>query len=80
MENKMMLKGMISIIDNKSQIRSQLLGLRAGFDYRFREDIYTSFMSFLRLNYINSNNGIQAYKEGVDINSSGMIFSLNYDF
>ena len=80
MENKMMLKGMISMIDNKSQIRSQLFGLRAGFDYRFREDIYTSFMSFLRLNYINSNNGIQAYKEGVDINSSGIIFSLNYDF
>jgi hypothetical protein len=44
------------------------------------EDIYTSFMSFLRLNYISSNNGIQAYKEGADINSSGMIFSLNYDF
>ncbi len=80
MENKMMLKGMISVIDNKSQIRSQLLGLRAGFDYRFREDIYTSFMSFLRLNYISSNNGIQSYKEGADINSSGMIFSLNYDF
>lgn len=79
-DNKTRLRGMISLMDNKSQIRSQLLGFRAGLDYNLREDISASLMSFLRLNYISSNNGIQSYNEGVEINSSGLIFNLNYNF
>ena len=79
-DNKTLFRGMISVMDNKSQIRSQLLGFRAGLDYNLREDISASLMSFLRLNYISSNNGIQSYKEGVEVNSSGLIFNLNYNF
>ena len=74
-----MLKGTLTLIDSKSQIRSQLVGLRGGIDYNFRSNLTASLISFVRINYIGNNNG-QFYKEGFDLNSSGIIFNIDYNF
>ena len=78
-ENRILLKGTLTLIDSKSQIRSQLVGLRGGIDYNFRSNLTASLISFVRINYIGNNNG-QFYKEGFDLNSSGIIFNIDYNF
>jgi hypothetical protein len=78
-ENRILLKGTLTLIDSKSQIRSQLVGLRGGIDYNFRSNLTASLISFVRINYIRNNNG-QSYEEGFDLNSSGIIFNINYNF
>tara|TARA_B000000475_G_scaffold118936_1_gene96177 strand:+ start:2156 stop:4882 length:2727 start_codon:yes stop_codon:yes gene_type:complete len=78
-ENRILLKGTLTLIDSKSQIRSQLVGLRGGIDYNFRSNLTASLISFVRINYIGNNNG-QSYKEGFDLNSSGIIFNIDYNF
>ena len=78
-ENRILLKGTLTLIDSKSQIRSQLVGLRGGIDYNFRSNLTASLISFVRINYIGNNNS-QSYEEGFDLNSSGIIFNINYNF
>lgn len=78
-ENRILLKGTLTLIDSKSQIRSQLVGLRGGIDYNYKSNLTASLISFVRINYIGNNNG-QSYEEGFDLNSSGIIFNINYNF
>lgn len=78
-ENRILLKGTLTFIDSKSQVRSQLIGLRGGIDYNYKSNLTASLISFVRINYIGNNNG-QSYEEGFDLNSSGIIFNLNYNF
>jgi len=78
-DDRILLKGTLTLIDSNSQIRSQLIGLRGGIDYNYRNYITASLMSFIRINYIGDNKE-RSYKEGFDINSSGIIFNINYNF
>ena len=78
-DNRILLKGTLTLIDNNSQIRSQLIGLRGGVNYNYRDNLTASLMSFIRINYIGNNNGL-SYKEGFDLNSTGIIFNINYNF
>ena len=79
MDDRILLKGTLTLIDSNSQIRSQLIGFRAGVDYNYRNNLTASLISFVRINYIGDNKGRQ-YEEGIDINSSGIIFNINYNF
>ena len=78
-DNRILLKGTLTLIDNNSQIRSQLIGLRGGVNYNYRDNLTASLMSFIRINYIGNNNGL-SYREGFDLNSTGIIFNINYNF
>ena len=78
-DNRILLKGTLTLIDSNSQIRSQLIGLRGGIDYNYKNNLTASLMSFVRINYIGDNKG-RPYEEGFDLNSSGIIFNINYNF
>ena len=78
-DDRILLKGTLTLIDNNSKIRSQLIGFRGGIDYNYRSNLTASLMSFIRINYIGNNKGL-SYEEGFDINSSGIIFNINYNF
>ena len=79
-EDTMRLQAGISLMDNKSQIRSQLVSLRAGADYRLQNSLSINVVSFLRFNYLSDNQGLDSYEKGFDMNSSGVICSINYKF
>ena len=79
-EDTMRLQAGISLMDNKSQIRSQLVSLRAGADYRLQNSLSINVVSFLRFNYLSDNQGLDSYKKGFDMNASGVICSINYKF
>ena len=89
-QNKINSKGIITFLNSKSQINSKLLGLRAGLDYRFQENLTASIMSQVRFNYFPDfkddkldNNGdgkIDNSEEVFNINSIGIIFNVQYNF
>ena len=79
-EDTMRLQAGISLMDNKSQIRSQLVSLRAGADYRLQNSLSINVVSFLRFNYLSDNQGLDSYEKGFDMNASGVICSINYKF
>ena len=86
----MLAKGSISLLNSQSQINSQLLGFRAGADYRINKNLSATFMSQIRLNYIPSfkkdnldNDGdgqVDNANEVLKINSTGIILTLQYNF
>ena len=90
LQDKMLAKGTISLLNSQSQIKSQLFGLRAGADYRIRNNLTASIMSQFRLNYIpsykkdkldNDGNGkVDNAGEVMEINSAGIILTLQYNF
>jgi hypothetical protein len=90
LQDKMLARGTISLLNSKSQIKSQLLGFRAGADYRIQENLSASIMGQIRFNYVSSykkdkvdNDGdgkIDNAGEVLDINSSGIILTLQYNF
>ena len=89
-QDKMLAKGSISLLNSQSQINSQLLGFRAGADYRINKNLSATFMSQIRLNYIPSfkkdnldNDGdgqVDNANEVLKINSTGIILTLQYNF
>ena len=89
-EDKVNSKGVITFLNSKSQINSKLLGLRAGLDYRFQENLTASIMSQVRFNYTpdfkkdeldNDRDGkIDNSGEVFNINSMGIIFNVQYNF
>ena len=79
-EDTMRLQAGISLMDNKSQIRSQLVSLRAGADYRLQNSLSINVVSFLRFNYLSDNQGLDSYEKGFDMNASGVTCSINYKF
>ena len=89
-EDKVNSKGVITFLNSKSQINSKLLGLRAGLDYRFQENLTASIMSQVRFNYTpdfkkdeldNDGDGtIDNSGEVFNINSMGIIFNVQYNF
>jgi hypothetical protein len=90
LQDKMLAKGSISLLNSQSQIKSQVFGLRAGADYQIRNNLTASVMSQFRLNYIpsykkdkldNDGNGkVDNAGEVVEINSAGIILTLRYNF
>lgn len=90
LQDKMLARGTISLLNSKSQIKSQLLGFRAGADYRIQENLSASIMGQIRFNYVSSykkdkvdNDGdgkIDNAGEVLDLNSSGIILTLQYNF
>lgn len=90
LQDKMLAKGSVSLLNSQSQIKSQLLGLRAGADYRIRNNLSASLISQIRLNYIPSykkdkldNDGdgkVDNAGEDLEINSAGIILTLQYNF
>ncbi len=89
-EDKVNSKGVITFLNSKSQINSKLLGLKAGLDYRFQENLTASIMSQVRFNYTpgfkkdgldNDRDGkIDNSGEVFNINSMGIIFNVQYNF
>lgn len=79
-DNILRLQGGLSLMDNKSQLRSQLLSLRAGGDYKLQNNVSINLVSFLRFNYLSNNQGLDTYQEGLDMSASGIICSINYNF
>ncbi|GIS36407.1 MAG: hypothetical protein Ct9H90mP7_4150 [Candidatus Neomarinimicrobiota bacterium] len=79
-DNILRLQGGLSLMDNKSQLRSQLLSLRAGGDYKLQNNVSINIVSFLRFNYLSNNQGLDTYQEGLDMSASGIICSINYNF
>ena len=90
LQEKMLAKGSISFLNSQSQINSQLFGLRAGADYRIRNNLSASIMSQVRLNYIPSfkkdnldNDGdgkVDNAAEILEINSWSIILTLQSNF
>ena len=90
LQDKMLAKGTISLLNSQSQIKSQLFGLRAGADYQIRNNLTASIMSQFRLNYIpsykkdkldNDGNGkVDNAGEVMEINSAGIILTVQYNF
>ena len=90
MQEKILARGAISLLDSRSRIKSQLLGLRAGADYRIQNNLSASIMGQIRFNYIASfkedkldNDGdgkVDNSSEVLEINSSGIILTLQYNF
>ena len=76
----MRLQAGISLMDNKSQIRSQLVSLRVGADYQLQNSLSINVVSFLRFNYLFDNQGLDSYEKGFDMNASGVTCSINYKF
>ena len=89
-DDKMLAKGSVSLLNSQSQVKSQLLGLRIGAEYRIRHNLSASIMSQVRLNYVPSfkkdkidNNGdgqVDEAGELIEINSIGIILNLQYNF
>ena len=89
-EDKVNSKAVITFLNSKSQINSKLLGLKAGLDYRFQENLTASIMSQVRFNYVpdfkkdeldNDGDGkIDNPGEVFNINSMGIIFNVQYNF
>ena len=77
-------------LDNRLEINSKLLGLRAGLDYRFQDNVTASIMSQVRFNYApdfkrdeldNDGDGkVDNSGEVFNINSMGIIINLQYNF
>ena len=90
MQEKILARGAISLLDSRSRIKSQLLGLRAGADYRIQNNLSASIMGQIRFNYVASfkkdkldNDGdgkVDNSSEVLEINSSGIILTLQYNF
>ena len=90
LQDKMLAKGTISLLNSQSQIKSQLFGLRVGADYKIRNNLTASIMSQFRLNYIpsykkdkldNDGNGkVDNAGEVMEINSAGIILTVQYNF
>ena len=90
LNDKMLAKGAISLLNSQSQVKSKLLGLRAGAEYRIRYNLSASIMSQVRLNYVpsfkndeidnNGNGQVDEAGESVEINSIGIILNLQYKF
>jgi|TARA_Y100000310_G_scaffold322896_1_gene382540 hypothetical protein len=90
LEDKMLAKGSISLLNSQSRIKSQLFGVRAGADYRIGDNLSASIISQIRLNYIPSfkkdkqdNDGdgkVDNAGEILEINSAGVIMTLQYNF
>ena len=86
----MLAKGSISLLNSQSRIKSQLFGVRAGADYRIGDNLSASIISQIRLNYIPSfkkdkqdNDGdgkVDNAGEILEINSAGVIMTLQYNF
>ena len=78
--DKLLGRSEISLLSNQSKISSKLLGLRLGVDYDIQSNLSSSVMGHLKLSYVESGiNNMQSSK-GFSINSSGVIFLLNYKF
>ena len=90
LNDKMLAKGAISLLNSQSQVKSKLLGVRAGAEYRIRYNLSASIMSQVRLNYVpsfkkdkidnNGNGQVDETGESVKINSIGIILNLQYKF
>ncbi|MEA1882023.1 MAG: hypothetical protein U9N31_06435 [Candidatus Marinimicrobia bacterium] len=90
LDNKMLAKGSISLLNSHSRVKSQLLGIRAGADYRIRNNLSASIISQVRLNYIpsfkkdkidNDDDGkVDNGGEVLELNSVGIILTLQYNF
>ena len=90
LQDKMLARGAISLLNSKSHIKSKLLGLRAGADYRIQENLSAAIMGQIRFNYVPSykNDKVDNDRDGkvdnagevLDINSSGIILTLQYNF
>lgn len=90
LDDKMLARGSISLLNSQSQVKSQLFGLKAGADYRIRNNLSASIVSQIRLNYVPSfkkdevdNDGdgkVDNAGEVLDINSMGIILNLQYNF
>ena len=78
--DKLLGKSEISFLSSQSKISSKLLGIRLGIDYDIHNNISSSIMGHIKLSYLDSDiNNLQSSK-GFSINSSGVIFLLNYKF
>ncbi|MBT4371210.1 MAG: hypothetical protein HOD10_00255, partial [Candidatus Marinimicrobia bacterium] len=90
LDDKMLARGSISLLNSQSQVKSQLFGLKAGADYRIRNNLSASIVSQIRLNYVPSfkkdkvdNDGdgkVDNAGEVLDVNSMGIILNLQYNF
>jgi hypothetical protein len=90
LQDKVLAKGSVSLLNSRGRIKSQLLGFRAGADYRINENLSAALMSHIRLNYIpsykkdnldnDSDGKADNANEVIDVNSTGIIFTLQYNF
>lgn len=90
LQDKVLAKGSVSLLNSRGRIKSQLLGFRAGADYRINENLSAALMSQIRLNYIpsykkdnidnDSDGKVDNASEVIDVNSTGIILTLQYNF
>ena len=71
--NKMLARGTISLMDSRSKINSQLLGIRAGADYQIQTNLSAAFTGYIRIYNVPS-------EKFFETNSSGIVVTLNYNF
>ena len=71
--NKMLARGTISLMDSRSKVNSQLLGIRAGADYQIQTNLSAAFTGYIRIYSVPS-------QKFIETNSSGIVVTLNYNF
>jgi hypothetical protein len=73
LNNRMLARGAISLMDSRSKINSQLLGIRAGADYQIQTNLSATLVGYIRVYSVPS-------QKFVETNSSGIVVTLNYNF
>ena len=73
LNNRMLARGAISLMDSRSKINSQLLGIRAGADYQMQTNLSATLVGYIRVYSVPS-------QKFVETNSSGIVVTLNYNF
>ena len=71
--DRILARGSVSMMNSQSKVSSQLFGLRLGADYQIQSNLSGSVTGYLRVNRIPKN-------KIIEMNSSGVVLNLNYNF
>ena len=71
--DRILARGSVSMMNSQSKVSSQLFGLRLGADYQIQSNLSGSVTGYLRVNSIPKN-------KVIEMNSSGLVLNLNYNF
>ena len=69
----MLARGAVSLMDSRSKINSQLLGIRGGADYQIQTNLSATLTGYIRIYSVPS-------EKFIETNSSGIVLTLNYNF
>ena len=71
--DKVLTRGSLSMMNSQSKVSSQLFGFRLGADYKIQSNLMGSITGYLRVNSIPK-------EKNIEMNSSGIVLNLNYNF